>query len=49
MLNKKEHECEDCTSYADEKRPCPYNKEMGGLTHEVWLCDACYKQREQDV
>jgi hypothetical protein len=44
-----EHVCEDCDGYADEERPCPYNEGMGGLTHMVWLCDRCYKQREYEL
>ena len=48
-MSAPEYECEDCGGYAAEKRPCPYNEGMGGLLHEVWLCNTCYKEREYEL
>jgi hypothetical protein len=41
--------CEDCRGYAEEKRPCPYNEAMGGMMFELYLCDACYQLREEEI
>ncbi len=44
------HACEDCgIELAIEKRECPYNKQMGGFSRKIWLCDRCYDQRAADV
>lgn len=40
--------CEGCGGYGEEME-CPYNREMGGLSHVVVLCDDCKRQRERDV
>ena len=48
-MSDEDNICEDCRGYAEQKRPCPYNEQMGGGTYELYLCDECYRQREEEV
>jgi hypothetical protein len=43
------YQCEDCGGFAQEERECPYNEEMGGMSHMVWLCNTCYSDRAYAV
>lgn len=44
-------ECEDCgvVSYDVEEVICPYNEDVHGIEIEVFLCNTCYNDRQQEI